>query len=499
MTKSLSILLTILFFNLSSAQVGIGTASPNASSALDITSSNSGLLIPRVSLTSTATSGPITSPAISLLVYNTATTTTGTNDVTPGFYYWDGSWKSLKGTTTATTSTGWNLTGNNVTSTDYLGTNNNNALLFKVNNAQFGKFHPSGGITIGNLATANDTNGIAIGTSAKVTAQNGTAVGYLAEATQDATALGYGSKSSYQSVAIGLNSTTAGNTALAIGATAKVTGQNGIALGTTAEAVQNGTSIGLGAKATAQNGIAIGTTTEATQDGTAVGNNSKATGYQSTAFGNGATASAQNSTAIGNGATTNQANAIILGTASNKIGIGTSTPDEKLHVVGSVKIVDGTQASNYVLTSDNTGKATWQNPNANKAYAEIFRNSNLQLPAGIITFSATSEAANMNYVSTTEIQIKTSGIYRISYSVSLEKNMSVATPHSSWFYLFNGSSEIAATKSYYTVDPGSYTNVSYTKLIYLNTGQTVSLRSQTANATVNILADSANLIVEMVK
>jgi hypothetical protein len=46
-------------------------ATPDASAMLDIVSSSKGLLIPRVALTATDDEGPITSPATSLLVYNT--------------------------------------------------------------------------------------------------------------------------------------------------------------------------------------------------------------------------------------------------------------------------------------------------------------------------------------------------------------------------------------------------------------------------------------------
>ena len=65
--------------------VGIGTNNPNAQ--LDVSSSDEGILIPRVALTSTSSASPLSSPTISELVYNTATV----SDVTPGFYYWDGS------------------------------------------------------------------------------------------------------------------------------------------------------------------------------------------------------------------------------------------------------------------------------------------------------------------------------------------------------------------------------------------------------------------------
>jgi hypothetical protein len=51
MKKSTYILIILLFLIIPKdmkAQVGIGTATPNASSMLDITSTNKGLLIPRV-------------------------------------------------------------------------------------------------------------------------------------------------------------------------------------------------------------------------------------------------------------------------------------------------------------------------------------------------------------------------------------------------------------------------------------------------------------------
>ena len=50
--------------------------------------------------------------------------------------------------------------------------------------------------------------------------------------------------------------------------------------------------------------------------------------------------------------------AIAFGNAQN-VGIGTTTPTAKLEVVGNIKIVDGTQALNKVLTTDATGLATW--------------------------------------------------------------------------------------------------------------------------------------------
>jgi hypothetical protein len=48
--------------------------------------------------------------------------------------------------------------------------------------------------------------------------------------------------------------------------------------------------------------------------------------------------------------------------SDGKVGIGTTAPEEELHVLGSVKIVDGNQGSNKVLTSDANGVGSWQSP-----------------------------------------------------------------------------------------------------------------------------------------
>jgi hypothetical protein len=90
--KSLLSIALILVVGTATAQVGIGTATPNASAQLDITSTNKGMLPPRVSLTSSTDVATISSPATGLVVYNTSTT----SDVVPGYYYYSGSaWNRL--------------------------------------------------------------------------------------------------------------------------------------------------------------------------------------------------------------------------------------------------------------------------------------------------------------------------------------------------------------------------------------------------------------------
>jgi hypothetical protein len=81
--------------NCAFSQVGIGTTSPDASSSLDISSTNSGLLIPRVNLVSIVDTSTITAPTTSLLVYNTNTAISFGYGV--GYYYWNGTqWEKLQ-------------------------------------------------------------------------------------------------------------------------------------------------------------------------------------------------------------------------------------------------------------------------------------------------------------------------------------------------------------------------------------------------------------------
>jgi len=120
------------------AQVGIGTTSPEG--ALDITSSNSGVVVPRVALISKDSPDPIINPQSGLpadgtLVWNTATTGTGINRVFPGFYFWNGNqWNVLADGS----GKDWSPYGNTDTdpSTNFIGTADENDLVFKTNNVQ---------------------------------------------------------------------------------------------------------------------------------------------------------------------------------------------------------------------------------------------------------------------------------------------------------------------------------------------------------------------------
>lgn len=121
--------------------IGINNPVPDPSAILDITGTTKGLLIPRVSLISAISNAPI-GPLIatSLLVFNTATAGVAPNNVTPGYYYWDGTrWNRLLNTIAG--GTDWQLTGNSGTidGTHFLGTTDASPLNFRVNNQRAGR------------------------------------------------------------------------------------------------------------------------------------------------------------------------------------------------------------------------------------------------------------------------------------------------------------------------------------------------------------------------
>ena len=96
MSRIFPIFLVLFIFSISNkAQVGIGSIVPQA--AVDISSADSGLLIPRVALTSAIDITTVTSPNAANLIQSTLVYNTGTAGlIEAGFYYWSGAqWNKL--------------------------------------------------------------------------------------------------------------------------------------------------------------------------------------------------------------------------------------------------------------------------------------------------------------------------------------------------------------------------------------------------------------------
>ena len=148
---------------------------PNNSAMLDIDADNSGLLIPRIALTSLTDATTITTPATSLLVYNN-----GTGGLTPeGYYYWDGTqWVPFL-TNNPSFNGGWSLTGNAGTTpgTNFIGTTDTQDWIIKTDNMERVRVLSDGKVGVGiSNPTTNTGQGFIVydsaGTSVKV--QNNT-------------------------------------------------------------------------------------------------------------------------------------------------------------------------------------------------------------------------------------------------------------------------------------------------------------------------------------
>jgi hypothetical protein len=134
----------------SMAQVGIGTTAPQA--FLDITSTNSGLLIPRGGLNSLTDTATFTNPqgggpVVSTLIFNDGSGTPGVG--TTGFYYWDGAiWVML----TTKPSSDWTIIGNDGTdaNANFIGTSDGVDFVTRTNNIERMRIDTAGAIGINN-------------------------------------------------------------------------------------------------------------------------------------------------------------------------------------------------------------------------------------------------------------------------------------------------------------------------------------------------------------
>jgi len=125
----------VFFSTIGIAQVGINTTNPDDSAILDVSSTDSGILLPRM------TEGQrigITNPAMGLLIYQT--------NNSEGFWFFNGTaWQLLSG------SNGWELIGNTGTnpSINFIGTTDAEDFIVKTNNDEVMRVSDGGNVGIG--------------------------------------------------------------------------------------------------------------------------------------------------------------------------------------------------------------------------------------------------------------------------------------------------------------------------------------------------------------
>ncbi|SCY25821.1 tail fiber domain-containing protein [Flavobacterium caeni] len=355
--KKVKPLLLLFFLSIKLfAQVGINTTTPNA--VMDIRSGNAasptnqdGLLIPKIDVF------PVVNPTAAqngMLVF--LTTQAGAN--APGFYYWEHATAAWKGVG-STNANQWSIHGNANTSaaSHFIGTIHAQDVIFK-----------RGGILSGRIGITSTAFGLA-SLQDNTTGNFNTAFGAGAMTTNT---------SGYENSAVGydaLGANTTGYWNVAFGRASLLLNTEGFensAYGY--QSLRNSTlgsaNAAFGRQALFNNTIGDNNSAfgkEALRNNT-VGSNNSAFGY----LANVGTNNLENATAIGARALVTGNNAVVLGstagvngaTVSANVGIGTSNPQERLHVAGNIRMVDGNQAAGRLLVGDANGTATWTNRNA---------------------------------------------------------------------------------------------------------------------------------------
>lgn len=404
-TNFLLVLLLAHFISL--AQVGIGTVTPNNSSALDITSTNSGLLIPRVGLTNVLAQTPITNtPATSLLVWNTNATTVGGEGI--GYYYWDGvKWVYLINTNTISTyitphntldmaydqggaGSGRTITADNgivlINGTDGIRTSgvlNSGSFLGSTSGIQM-FFYPRIGAFRAGTGSWNHTFpgtgnvgdfSVAMGSGNTASGQFSLALvnGSSAEA-ESAVAIGNGARAVQQDdMALGQGALANGSSATAIGESTEATGRSSIAIGSSAHSIgDNSTALGDGCQAEAINSTAIGFASQALgNESLAIGSGIRTDSFREFSLGSNNTNGGGNQTtwvatdrllSIGNGTTAASPSNALTILKNGNTGIGINNPLEKFEVNGNAKadtfISQTTTYPDYVFENHFNGAST---------------------------------------------------------------------------------------------------------------------------------------------
>lgn len=361
-------------------------AAPHTSAILHVQSLNKGLLVPRMT---SAQRAAVPGPATGLMVFDTTTN---------GFWFYNGTvWVPfLSGTISGNTldqaynqggaGVGRTITANTgavqiagVDGFEVTGTFNSGSAIVPAGAGARMFYNPrksairagyvSGtqwdNANVGNYSAAFGNSNIASGARAFAVGNFNTASG------DDAVALGSSNTASGSaSFVLGNNSYATGSYSTALGDQSEANGDNSFAGGSSAVSAGS-TSFAFGSNASASNSNTV-----------VFGINSTASGARSFAFGTNIITESFSSMAIGRfnigggnltnwvfedpvfeigigTSNSNRYNALTV-LKNGRVGIGIAAPLNTLHLIGSLRFVDGNQAAGRVLTSDVNGVATWQ-------------------------------------------------------------------------------------------------------------------------------------------
>lgn len=428
---------------LSLAQIGVNTTTPNA--ALDIQSTNKGVLIPRVQLTDALDSVTVVNPAggalaTSTLIYNTVASGIVPNNVLEGFYYWDGGrWINVSG------SIDWNIDGNTAinspsipvtygttaigTTENFIGTKDNNDVVIGTDNIERLRIkNATGNVGIG---TANPTTKLDIVApnneiGLQILSGNNSQLAYLSIGrTQEHAQVGSCTSTSFFLDALdgdmaiknfGLGKILLGASVNTNAAMSIVPGGN-VGIGTVTPSLARFQVDGMTGNTTAlfrgsptSQGISLAA------DWPGIYFNSYFSGGQRAMSASGFPSIINANQGSGglsfhtSNTPNTVANALLPANvpermridADGDVGIGINNPLTKLHVfnptAGAIQIQDGTQVDGNVLSCDANGVGTWRNPNS--FTWSLNGNSGTNPPSTINFPIATTE----NFIGTTDYE-----------------------------------------------------------------------------------------------
>ena len=331
--KRILLLLFLLTTTFGFTQVGVNTTNPDPSSMLDISATNKGVLVPRVSLpnvTTTMLDGTNTA-ATGLLIWNTNAATVGGNGV--GFYFFNGAiWIPLTQAIVGNTldqsyDQGGAGVGKNINATDGS---------VRING-------DDGFLVTGTFGTGNTIDTEITGTGTRMFFNPRKAAFRAGQA--DATEWNNSNIGNY-SIALGRSNTASNDYDIAIGIGSTASGSYSTALGW-ANTASGAYSFSMGQNSTASGfqSTVLGLLSTATNDNAMVfGNNSVASGNSSFALGNFSIASGLNSIAFGNNLTSKSGYESVFGiynTDYTPVSVGGFNTADRLFVIGN-----GTNATN---------------------------------------------------------------------------------------------------------------------------------------------------------
>lgn len=460
-TLLISLLLLPAYAFTQTGSLGINTdgSMPHASAILDVKSTNQGVLIPRMS---EAQKLLITTPATGLLIYQT--------DMVPGFYFYNSStWINVSTQTLFGGSTGYlpKFTGASTLGNSLFFDNGTSTGINT--NAPSGNFHVNSAAATGIIRLTSTT--AATGLVAQVNASGASIINY------ENAPLFLGTNGTNKLVV-----TAGGNTGIGvINTNAKLQVAGNISLDDEAAADAPARIIGFPVNGPGNHNNLTIQAKNNTASGTAFvgGNLTLAAGDFNTS---GASGSYGGEVIIRAGKNVFDGSGggnIVLQAGGNAytermritgsngyVGIGTNNPTAKLHVAGSMKLVDGTQANGRILTSDASGNASWQAPSSTSrkrsvviGVPELDNTNNISGYPGTKAISAGYQRPYLSFADNTFQQTQTT----------------IPIP-ADW----NGSSDFTLTVFYST--PGTAGNIDLT-LIYITNALNDDMTGFTTSAT----------------